>query len=265
MAGGGPGGAGGRGAGGRVRAGDVGRWRRGGGAGGGGGGAGPGGAGGPDRPGPGRCPVSPVSQVSPGWCRCWGWRRRRWRGTRWWRRGWRGRWRWCRALGDAGVGAPLWVLTCGAVAAGPGEVLASPVQAQVWGLGRVAGLEHPGRWGGLVDVPPVLDERAGSWLCGVLAGCGEDQVAVREAGVLARRLVRAASRAGQGRRWVPGGTVLVTGGTGAIGAASGPVAGGAGGAAGGAGVAVRPGRGREAAAAGGGCGRGWVAGGCGGV
>ena len=39
------------------------------------------------------------------------------------------------ALGDAGVYAPLWLLTRGAVAAEPGEVLASPVQGQAWGLG----------------------------------------------------------------------------------------------------------------------------------
>ena len=121
------------------------------------------------------------------------------------------------ALGDAGVEAPLWVVTCGAVAAGPGEVPACPGQAQVWGLGRVAGLEHPGRWGGLVELPPVLGERAGGRLCGVLAGCGEDQVAVREGGVLARRLVRAAPGAEHGRGWAPAGTVLVTGGTGALG------------------------------------------------
>ena len=55
------------------------------------------------------------------------------------------------ALGDAGVAAPLWVLTCGAVAAGPGEVPGRPAQAMAWGLGRVAALEHPDRWGGLVD------------------------------------------------------------------------------------------------------------------
>ena len=80
----------------------------------------------------------------------------------------------------------------------------------------MAGLEHPDRWGGLVDVPPVLDDRAAARLCGVLAGCGEDQVAIRGAGVLARRLVHALPpRAGTA--WTPGGTVLVTGGTGAIG------------------------------------------------
>jgi acyl transferase domain-containing protein/acyl carrier protein len=121
------------------------------------------------------------------------------------------------ALGDAGIGAPLWVLTCGAVAAGEAGTVASPVQAMVWGLGQVAALEHPERWGGLVDVPAVWDERVAGRLCGVLAGCGEDQVAVRGAGVLARRLMRAPQPRGDGRRWVPGGSVLVTGGTGAVG------------------------------------------------
>jgi short-subunit dehydrogenase/acyl carrier protein len=120
------------------------------------------------------------------------------------------------ALGDAGIAARLWVLTCGAVAAVPGEAVASPGQAQVWGLGRVAALEFPGRWGGLADVPPVLDERAAGRLCAVLAGCGEDQVAVRGSGIWARRLVRAGVPAGPGRRWVPRGSVLITGGTGAI-------------------------------------------------
>ncbi|HEX4063909.1 MAG TPA: beta-ketoacyl synthase N-terminal-like domain-containing protein, partial [Streptosporangiaceae bacterium] len=119
------------------------------------------------------------------------------------------------ALGDAGVAAPLWVLTQGAVAAG-GEVLVSPVQAQVWGLGRVAGLEHPDRWGGLVDLPGGWDKRVAARLCGVLAGCGEDQVAIRAAAVLVRRLVRAPQAGGDGA-WAPSGTVLVTGGTGAIG------------------------------------------------
>ena len=121
------------------------------------------------------------------------------------------------ALGDVGLDAPLWVLTQGAVTAGPDEVLTSPVQAQVWGLGRVAGLEHPDRWGGLLDLPARFDERAGQRLCAVLAGCGEDQSAVRPAGIMARRLVRAAARSGQGSAWTPRGTVLVTGGTGAIG------------------------------------------------
>ncbi|WP_201776461.1 type I polyketide synthase [Streptacidiphilus carbonis] len=125
------------------------------------------------------------------------------------------------ALGDLGVAAPLWLLTRGAVAAGAQEVPAGPVQAQVWGLGRVVGLEHPDRWGGLVDLPAVLDERAATRLVGVLAGRAEDQVAVRPTGILGRRLVRARRPAGSSETVVEQrfsrGTVLVTGGTGAIG------------------------------------------------
>ncbi|MCX4545398.1 type I polyketide synthase [Streptomyces sp. NBC_01565] len=119
------------------------------------------------------------------------------------------------ALGDAGVEAPLWCLTRGAVSVGRSDRLVSAVQAQVWGLGRVAALELPGRWGGLVDLPEVWDERAMARLVGVLAGAGEDQVAVRSSGVFGRRLVRAAG--GSADSWTPSGTVLVTGGTGALG------------------------------------------------
>ncbi|MBP2055453.1 acyl transferase domain-containing protein/acyl carrier protein, partial [Streptomyces griseochromogenes] len=120
------------------------------------------------------------------------------------------------ALGDTGVGAPLWILTRGAVAAGPGEALTNPVQTQVWGLGRVVAMEHPDRWGGLIDLPAVVDERAGTRLVAVLAGCGEDQVAIRTAGILGRRLVRAAQPRGSEESWTPRGSVLITGGTGAI-------------------------------------------------
>ncbi|MFE2522569.1 type I polyketide synthase, partial [Streptomyces mirabilis] len=119
-------------------------------------------------------------------------------------------------LGDAGVSAPLWVATRGAVAAGPGEVLTAPVQAQVWGLGRVVGLEHPDRWGGLIDLPEVVDERAGARLASVLAGCGEGEVAIRAAGVLGRRLVHAPQPRDVAEPWTPRGTTLITGGTGAI-------------------------------------------------
>ncbi|WP_343980709.1 type I polyketide synthase, partial [Streptosporangium amethystogenes] len=88
-----------------------------------------------------------------------------------------------RALGDAEIGAPLWCVTRGAVSAAPGDRVTCPVQAQVWGMGRVAALEHPERWGGLVDLPEVVDGRAAQGLASVLAGLdGEDQVAVRASG-----------------------------------------------------------------------------------
>ena len=131
------------------------------------------------------------------------------------------------ALGDVSINAPLWLLTRGAITTGTHEFLSSPIQAQAWGLGRVVGLEHPDRWGGLIDLPPVLDDRAAARLTGVLAGCGEDNVALRAAGISGRRLVRAPRPLGAahaaglpgspvGQRFAHG-TVLVTGGTGAIG------------------------------------------------
>ncbi|QNP67903.1 type I polyketide synthase [Streptomyces genisteinicus] len=120
------------------------------------------------------------------------------------------------ALGDAEVGAPLWCVTREAVLAGPGDRRVDPAQRMVWGLGRVAALEHSDRWGGLIDLPGAPD--AGVWrrVAALLGGDGaEDQVAVRAGGVRARRLVRA----GEPPRsaWRPSGTVLVTGGTGALG------------------------------------------------
>ncbi|AOS63982.1 type I polyketide synthase [Actinoalloteichus hymeniacidonis] len=153
------------------------------------------------------------------------------------------------ALGDAGVGAPLWCVTRDAVSPhGPGSAFVDPEQAMVWGVGRVAALEQPDQWGGMIDLPASLGDQAASRLCGILAGTtGEDQVAVRSSGVFARRLVRAPLPVG-GRvdssveqepdgasvavtdegpvplpaatsgRWTAGGTVLVTGGTGALGA-----------------------------------------------
>ena len=95
------------------------------------------------------------------------------------------------ALGDAGVAGRLWVVTRGAVAAGEPGSLTEPVQAMLWGLGLAAGLEHPDRWGGLVDLPPDWDEQVADRLGEVLAGIGEDQVAIRPAGIMARRLLRA--------------------------------------------------------------------------
>ncbi|MET9128186.1 type I polyketide synthase, partial [Streptomyces sp. NPDC004528] len=123
------------------------------------------------------------------------------------------------ALGDTDITAPLWTLTREAVTTGRGDTPPRLDQAAVWGLGRVAALEHPDRWGGLIDLPQELDRRAASRLAALLSGGGadEDQVAVRAAGVLARRLVPAPAT-DEPATWTPAGTVLVTGGTGALGA-----------------------------------------------
>ncbi|MER7826726.1 type I polyketide synthase [Streptomyces sp. NPDC096097] len=126
------------------------------------------------------------------------------------------------ALRDAGVDAPLWCLTRGAVGTGRSDQVRAPQQAQFWGLGRVAGLEAPETWGGLVDLPSVLDDRAAALLRTVLGASGDEQeYALRGAGLYVRRLVHAPlDRARPNRRWRPrpDGTVVVTGGTGALGA-----------------------------------------------
>ncbi|WP_437581910.1 type I polyketide synthase [Sorangium sp. So ce887] len=129
------------------------------------------------------------------------------------------------ALGDLAIDAPLWLVTRGAVSIGRSDPIASPVQAMSWGLGRVVALEHPARWGGAIDLAAgdpaaTLDARALERLVAALATRdGEDQLALRAAGLYARRLVRAKiGDAAPARAFAPSGTVLVTGGTGALGA-----------------------------------------------
>ncbi|WP_189788792.1 type I polyketide synthase, partial [Streptomyces capitiformicae] len=140
------------------------------------------------------------------------------------------------ALGRGGLSARLWCATRRAVAVGDGEHVTGSAQAAVWGLGRVAALEFPERWGGLVDLPERFEgPRDAARLCAVLASYGdggdggnggdggdgvEDQVALRGHGTFVRRLVPASpSGSPSGSvRWTTRGTALVTGGTGALGA-----------------------------------------------
>ncbi|MET8981212.1 SDR family NAD(P)-dependent oxidoreductase, partial [Streptomyces sp. NPDC004539] len=144
------------------------------------------------------------------------------------------------ALRGLGTRGPLWTLTRGAVATDAAEG-AVPEQAQVWGFGRVVGLEWAEGWGGLIDLPGALDARPAAELPGVadtspashlpdplddrtaadlaaiLATPGTEQEwALRTRGPLVRRLVHAPRPAGT--PWTPRGTVLVTGGTGSLGA-----------------------------------------------
>ncbi|WP_424190130.1 type I polyketide synthase [Actinokineospora sp. G85] len=111
-------------------------------------------------------------------------------------------------------GAVLWLATRGAVSVGAADPLTDPEAAQVWGLGRVAALEHPDTWGGLVDLPATWDDRTRARLRAALAA-DQDQLAVRPSGVFTRRLAHAPAPT---TTWTPRGTVLVTGGTGGLGA-----------------------------------------------
>ncbi|MGQ0838754.1 SDR family NAD(P)-dependent oxidoreductase [Actinokineospora sp.] len=116
-------------------------------------------------------------------------------------------------MGDAGVRAPLWALTQGAVAVSAEDVAPRLGQAAAWGLGHVAALEASGRWGGLIDLPETLDQSIVDGLLGtVAADLGEEHVALRAEGRFARRLRRFAG----GGECALRGTALVTGGSGAL-------------------------------------------------
>ncbi|QBI54873.1 type I polyketide synthase [Streptomonospora litoralis] len=119
------------------------------------------------------------------------------------------------ALGDAGIGAPLWCATREAVSTGAGDPAPRPRQAALWGLGTSLAAERPERWGGLVDLPADPGPRELDRMASVLGGGGEPQCAVRPGGTFARRLLRASSATAEA--WVPDGTVLITGGLGGVG------------------------------------------------
>ncbi|WP_462183448.1 SDR family NAD(P)-dependent oxidoreductase, partial [Frankia sp. AgKG'84/4] len=136
------------------------------------------------------------------------------------------------ALEEIDLDVPLWVCTTGAVSTAAADVVTRPGDALLWGLAAVAAVEHPTRWGGIVDLPEQLDPRAAELTATALRGAtGETELAVRPAGLLARRLVPAprsprrrgpaegsdATRPTPSAGWEPRGTVLITGGTGALG------------------------------------------------
>ncbi|MFJ5843345.1 SDR family NAD(P)-dependent oxidoreductase, partial [Streptomyces shenzhenensis] len=126
---------------------------------------------------------------------------------------------------DAGADTRVWALTRDAVRAQDGDAAPDPWQAQVWGLGRVAALEHPTLWGGLIDVSGTDPAAQLTGLAAVLADTtGEDQIALRGELLLGRRLIRGTvptsvpePETGSAAPWADG-SVLITGGTGALGA-----------------------------------------------
>ncbi|WP_439386195.1 type I polyketide synthase [Amycolatopsis lexingtonensis] len=120
-----------------------------------------------------------------------------------------------RELGAAGIEVPLWCVTSGAVRVTATDPAPDADQAAVWGLGRAAALELPGRWGGLLDLPSEVDSETAARFFARLNGA-EDQVALRAEGDFGRRLEPAEPVARPA--WTPRGTVLITGGTGALGA-----------------------------------------------
>jgi acyl transferase domain-containing protein len=122
------------------------------------------------------------------------------------------------ALVDADLHIPVWFLTRSAVSVGLDDPIAYPLQATIWGFGRVMALEQPQHWGGLIDLPLEFEPGVVRHIVECLARSdGEDQLALRQAGLFARRPVHAPGRTSLSK-YQPRGTILITGGTGALGA-----------------------------------------------
>jgi myxalamid-type polyketide synthase MxaE and MxaD len=118
-------------------------------------------------------------------------------------------------------GARLWVVTRGAELADSQQPTLEPADAPLWGLGRAAALEHPGRWGGLVDLDPSSPSDEADLLARQLCHPDdEDQIAFRRGERRAARLVRSPlgpSGDDDELRLRPDGAYLVTGGRGSLG------------------------------------------------
>lgn len=102
--------------------------------------------------------------------------------------------------------AQLWALTSGVYEGS--DIGGSPL----WGYSRIAAAEHPGLWGGVLD---VADD---SLPVGALAALGgHGVVVVRDDIALTARLAHAEASRGPALSCSPAGTYLITGGTGALG------------------------------------------------
>ncbi|MDP7690919.1 MAG: type I polyketide synthase [Vicinamibacterales bacterium] len=120
------------------------------------------------------------------------------------------------AMTDGGVasGARLWVVTCGVVPAVAEDRTLQVAQSPLWGLGKVACLEHPAHWGGLVDLDPWSPDPAA--LPALFDATGRDQTAIRGGRLYAPRLARVPLSAGSVKLQSQA-TYLITGGLGALG------------------------------------------------
>ncbi len=116
---------------------------------------------------------------------------------------------------DTDVSPHLWMVTTGAQPVA-GETL-SPEQATLWGLGKVAALEHPELRVRLVDIGCEVD--IDGLAQSLLRDSAETQIAFRDGRRYVARLVQANPPTGVGVRFSAEKTILITGGLGGLGLA----------------------------------------------
>ncbi len=114
-----------------------------------------------------------------------------------------------------------WLITRGVHPLGDATSAGAAFQAPLLGIGRVFALEHPDRWGGLVDLPAVapFEELVGGLLAAVDGSDVEDQLALRDGQWMVPRLVRQPPPARPPIEFRSDATYLITGGFGGLGVA----------------------------------------------
>lgn len=112
----------------------------------------------------------------------------------------------------------VWIVTRAAQPVTGAERI-SIAQAPVWGLARTLALEHPERWGGVIDldVPVDASADAGAVWDQIRTADGEDQVAMRGGARYVARLTRQTAARTRDLKVSADASYLITGGSGSIG------------------------------------------------
>ncbi|AOX01783.1 short-chain dehydrogenase [Moorena producens PAL-8-15-08-1] len=114
--------------------------------------------------------------------------------------------------------ARLWLITRGAQPVASQSDSVAVAQAPIWGLGKVAALEHPQLWGGMVDLDPSAPQGEVEMLLAQIQNTqGEDHLAFREGFSYVPRLVKQVLAESKEVLWDDHSTYLITGGLGALG------------------------------------------------
>jgi acyl transferase domain-containing protein/acyl carrier protein len=127
--------------------------------------------------------------------------------------------RWLSRLANDAAAGRAWLVTQGAQS--PDGTLGADARWQqpLWGVGRVFALEHPARWGGVIDVPADMaaDALADTLLHALDSDDVEDQVAWRDGQRFACRLLPVPAPTTPPVQFRADATYLVTGGFGGLG------------------------------------------------
>jgi acyl transferase domain-containing protein/acyl carrier protein len=119
--------------------------------------------------------------------------------------------------------ARLWFVTRGAQVVEPTDAMDAARlldQAPLWALGRVAALEHPEFFSGLIDLDPQQEQNPASLARCLRVRDGEPEIAFRASGARVPRLVPEAVEASSSLAIREAATYLITGGLGGVGMAS---------------------------------------------